>query len=512
MRKQLASQAVVATLALALTSASGASAQTVFNFDSVNPLNSPVVSGDVSNFVTSTDFAQSGTNSLRFQDNSPESYESWTYTLPAGFLTGTVSLYFRSDIDAAPALAPNTWGGSFLLEDANDPSDFGAVEISNSTFGPFSKFWASEGSVDRLLTGAGNKFDSNSLQDRDANWHQLTFTITQTITTITVDGTPVDEVAAPGSEVSPGVPRQLRFRHLADSPTNGGSQNYVTTPITNSFKAAVDRVFIDDFVVSQVTPSALTKSITFEVISGTADYDTPVIQSVSPKNDVPEQKGFVNKFVVGSTPANVHAGVGSASFSPGTKRLRQVVFDLSTASPGTINLKFYDALGNNADQNKFGGSIVIQDGITPSTWIAAEIWNFGFPLSSDPTPGAYNYFFSKSISPTGASFLSRYYGNRSVGWHNVDIVLTATTSKIVVDGIENSRVTDGVQFGPGLNNSPKLLILADSASQGGGTNFIGVDELDAIYDDSATITTPYLYYEDLSLPIAPSSVNNWSMY
>lgn len=500
-----------AAIAALLATANPSHAQTVFNFDGPTPLTSPLISGDVSNFVVSTTQALSSPNSIRFVDNSPEPYESWTYDLPTGFLNGTVSLWFRSDIDATPLLDANTWGASFLIEDADAPQDFGAVEISNSTFGPNSRFWASEGTGDRLI--AADTFDSNSLPTRDANWHQVVFTITPSITTIAVDGVEADEVAAPGSEISAGVPRKLRFRHLAGSPKNGGFSNWITNPnpASATTKAARNRVFIDDFQVVQTAPTASTASIGFEIVSGVADFDTPVIQSVAPKNNVAAQRGFVNKFRRDTTPANVRTGSGSATFDPGTKRLRKLVFDLASANPGTISLKFYDALGPNTGQNKFGGSIVIQSGVDPSSWIAAEIWNFNFPQSSDPTPGAPNYYLSRSTSPTAATFGSRYFGDRSVGWQTVEIDLTATTSKIRVNGIENSNGA-GILTGPGLNTNPKLLLIADSASQGGFVNFVGVDELDALYDDSATVTDDYVYFDDLSLPITSTNVQDWTVY
>lgn len=499
--------AAAAATALGL---SAEAATTTFDFEGASPLANSIVGGSKANFVSTTDHALSGTQGLKFQDNTPEAYESWTYTLPAGFQTGTIEFWFRSDIDAAPLLPADSVGGSFLIESVSDPSDWAAIEISNSTFGPYNKFWGTEGSQDRLLTGAGNKFDSNSFIDRDALWHKVTLTIASDKTLLSIDASTPDEVAGPGTN---GGANQLRFRHLAASPSNFGGGNWYSAPNPTSpyAKAVRSRVFIDDFVVTEATPTASTKTIGFEVAT-TADFDVAAVQSVAPKNDIAEQAGFVNVFRQDTTPANVHTGSGSATFDPGTKRLRYLSFDLTGATPGTATIKFYDAIGSVGANDKFGGAVVLQSGITPSTWIAAEIWNFGFPVSSDPTPGAYNYFFSKSTSPTAATFISRYFGDRSIGWHTVTINLGATSSTILVDGIENSNGA-GVQTGPGLDQNPKILLLADSSSEGGAKNFVGLDELEVIYADGGTTNdTPYVYWDDVTVPVGSTSVTDWSVF
>ncbi len=509
-RKQHLAAALVASAIAGLTGQ--AAGQVVIDFEGPNPLASPLISGDLANFAGSSEFADSGTQSVRFQDNTPEPYESWSYVLPEGFETGTVTLWFRSLVDVDPQLDANTWGAAFLIEDLDNRADFGAVEISNSVFGPQRQFWGSEGAEDRLV--AGDRFESNSFPNRDEEWHEVTFEITPEITLVKVDGIASDEIAAPGSEVSPGVPRRLGFRHVAGSPTNGGFQNYITGPNPDSFtvRAAPRRVFIDDFSVNQATPSVLAQAIGFEIVNGTADYDTPTIQSVSPKVDIIPQRGFVNTFVVADIAEeedsdNIRTGSGSATFDPSEKRLRRLEFDLSDAEPGSITLKFYDSLGQDTGRNKFGGSIVLQDGIDPTKWIAIEIWNFNFPASSPL--GDYRYFGSTSVGQpaTFSSFRSNYFGPRTVGWQDVEIILTETESRIRVNGLENvgnfnAGPGAGLQIGPGLNRNPRLLLLADSASQGGSRNFAQIDELDQQYESTGTtVSTPYVWYDTITLPI-----------
>lgn len=526
--------AVIQSMLLTVAVAQTANATQVFNFDGANPLDSPIISGDKANFVTSTTFAE-GTNSIKFVDNSPEPYESWTYDLPAGFLTGTVELWFRSDVDLAPALPANTWGASFIIEDADNPSDFGSIEFGNTTFAQ--RWWGGEGSVDRLL--AADTIDTNTfplratagpLASPNDQWHRARFIITPTLTTLEVDGVQSTQVGGPGSEVSAGVPRTLRFRHLAASAKVGGFSNYVTTPNPTSSTAiaAVERVYIDDFTVTQLTPTASTAFIGFEVAGTVADHDTvpfTIGATTVARRNIAEQKGFVNKFRRIDTAANVLTGAASATFNPGPKRNRKLVFDLATATPGTISLRVYDSRGQENGRNRWGGSIVIQEKSTPTNWIAAEFNNFNFPFSGDATPTptppdstAFNYYFSESDGPGAAKFYSRYFGNRSTGWQDVTIVLTATTSQILINGVEASNPTPsfgdpGVQFGPGINDGIQLVLLADSAANGQGGNFADTEETVQEYESSFSINDDFLYFDTISLPLpAPSSISEWNIY
>jgi hypothetical protein len=452
----------------------------------------------------------SGTQSISFKDNTPEPYESWTYDIPAGLQTGKVELWFRSDLDTITTV-PSTWGGAFLIEDANNRADFGAVEISTNQFGPFVKWWATEGVGDRLV--ANDRFDSNSLPNRNNTWNKVTFDISTTATLIAVNDVYADEVAAPGSN---GGTRTLRFRHVAGSPINGGViSNYITTPTATLPTRALPRaVFVDDFSVQQILPTPLTKGIGFELTgvapNQVADYDFPAIQSVAPKNDVVEQSGFVNKFVQTTGANQFRTGTGGYTFDPGAKRLRKIEFDLSSVPPsgGVITLSFYDTLGQNTARDKFGGSVLIQSGTNPTEWIGAEIWNFNFPFGGGP----YNYYSTRSTGATTANFSSGYYGPRSIGWQTIAIDLSSTSSKIRVNGQEN-RNNLGLRTGPGLTTNPKLVILADSASQGGSKNFVGIDELEQVYEFNGTsVTFPYVYYDNLVIPAPLAGVSNWAIY
>ncbi|HMX62018.1 MAG TPA: hypothetical protein PKD58_03035, partial [Candidatus Sumerlaeota bacterium] len=124
-----------------------------------------------------------------------------------------------------------------------------------------------------------------------------------------------------------------------------------------------------------------------------------------------------------------------------------------TMTDGTISLWFYDSVGPVAGfaPTKWGGSIILEDASAPADFLAVEIWDGAYPPSGDPTPGAPNYFLSRgTATPTvGASFNSRYFGDRSVGWHNVVFTLSGASSTVSVDGISNSEGAPTPLTGPG---------------------------------------------------------------
>ena len=127
------------------------SADVTFDFENANPLNSSLVSGNVVNFATTIEQTHGGAKALKFVDPVPDPFESWTYTAPFSITSGTVTVWVydsrgASAFQANPAFAK--WGGSIILEDAANPSDFGAVEISELPYGP-ARYYATEGATDR---------------------------------------------------------------------------------------------------------------------------------------------------------------------------------------------------------------------------------------------------------------------------------------------------------------------------------------------------------------------------
>lgn len=477
------------------------SATTAFDFDASNPLGSALISGDRANVVTTATVARTGANSIAFQDNTVERAESSVFDLPVALTAGTISLWFY-DTYPTTTTATGKWGLSVILEDKNNAADFGALEIADLNVGG-RRYYASEGSTDRLAAG---KWDTAALPVRSIGWHQVVFTVGATQSTISVDGTAATVAAAPGGN------KTLRLRLAGFSPSLAGTSNYVTDLVGDTHPAERNRVYVDDITFSATSPAVASASEGFEAPGGTPTYDNAA-NGLLPKNDNPYEQGFVNEFWINEDLAYVHSGTQSASFDPGSKRFRSLAFDLSGASPNTTaTVWFYDSLGQDAGQNKFGGSILVEDGTNPQNWIAAEVWNFAFPYGAPA--GQFRYFGSGSASAGGRYLDTKYYGFRSIGWHKVEIFLEATRSSIVLDGLENQRPAV-IKYGPGLDKSPKLRLLFDSAAVGStaGLNYRTVDELDAIYDNSATINTPYLYFDNITLPVSgPAGISEWSVY
>lgn len=147
-----------------------------------------------------------------------------------------------------------------------------------------------------------------------------------------------------------------------------------------------------------------------------------------------------------------------------------------TMTDGTISLWFYDSVGPVAGfaPTKWGGSIILEDASAPADFLAVEIWDGAYPPSGDPTPGAPNYFLSRgTATPTvGASFNSRYFGDRSVGWHNVVFTLSGASSTVSVDGISNSEGAPTPLTGPGTTGKTlRLRFMAWSPTNGGAANW-----------------------------------------
>ena len=69
-------------------------------------------------------------------------------------------------------------------------------------------------------------------------------------------------------------------------------------------------------------------------------------------------------------------------------------------------------------------------------------------------------------------------------------------------------IGDPTKLGPGLNTSPKLRLMGDSATSGGFANWVGLSEIGGNYVAS---TAPYVYYDDLFIPVVLSA-RNWALY
>jgi hypothetical protein len=223
--------------------------------------------------------------------------------------------------------------------------------------------------------------------------------------------------------------------------------------------------------------------------------------------DNPFMKGLVPQWSPNTTATFVRTGDQSLAFSSTDPTFKSVTFDLTSATPGEITLNMYDALGDDRGFDKIGGAIMIEQISDASNFIAAEVWNATYP-SAEPVK---NYYVTKgSTGNPATTFRSTYFGDRAVGWQSVRIVLTATESRILINNIENASAA-GVLTGPGLNDGIRLRLMADSPSCGGFTNYAhsSTTELQHLY---LTKTAPYLYFDDIVLPVATSSTQDWMSF
>lgn len=495
-----------------------AHALTIFDFESTDPLNQSLVSGNKANFAVTTEQARSGSQSIKFVDAKLEPFESWTYDLPFAVTSGTVTVWFY-DARGPAAFQPNPiqarWGGSIILEDANNPADFVAVEICDLPyFG--GRYYGTEGIVDRKVSP--DKFDGPCFPLRSVGWHRVDFTLGPTETNVFVDGLPATEVAGPGTTT-----QTLRLRIMHGSASNGSvtgappgflppgyQPNWFTTAAAFAEPEDILWVFYDDLSIVANTPAPNTHTMGFEIISGTPEYDTYAVPFPVPvpANDNVYMNGFVNQWETTTTAAYVRSGVQSASFVRNPHAFRSVAFDLSGQPAGSlVQVWFYDARGPEALMTNYGGSIILESGINNADFTAVEIWNHPYPASGDPTPGGPNYYLTKgqaSGTPPN-SFDSRVFGNRTVGWHRVDITLGAATSTITVDGIGDPAKA----VGPGLNTNPKLRLMADSATAGGYSNWRTVNELQHVYGHITL--APYVYYDDLVIG-GSAAARDWALF
>ncbi len=486
-----------------------AMSEITFDFESVDQFNgNTAVSGDINLWEESTDVALTGSSSLRFTGAQPVPFRSFTYDLPIDIEEGTVSVWFYDTV--GQGTGSFTWGGSIILEDANNPGDFVALEINDLPYAgaPGSlPYHASEGVVDRGLSA--DKYDSDSLAIRSVGWHQVVFTIAGGETSISVDGSPVaDEVAGPGS-----LGTDLRLRFMADSASAGGFGNWTTA--TEGYPAPANLVYFDDVTFSATAPSADTASLDFEDDNGSGDpeYDTLEEFMVSSAYNEPNMQGFVHNFA--PTTAFAHSGANSVSFTGEVAPLRNIVIDLSSASPGTITIPFYDTLGQDDALDKLGAAFIIEDGNNPEKFIAAEIWNAPYPYAAAQK----NYYLTTRPAAFSSGFHSAYFGARSIGWQTLEIELTNTYSRMTINGIGSDGANaSAIYNGPGLDSNPKLRIMADSPTLGGFLN----------WQDSSTWTDPdtpeldildleknpdYVYLDDIQLPLPPSSgVADWMSF
>lgn len=523
----LVSRVAAFAAATAILAPATAGAAVTFDFESTTaPLASTLVIGDKVNFASTAEQAISGFRSLKFVDGSPLPFDSWTYDLPQAVTSGTVSVWFYdsrgpSSIVANPQLA--RWGGSIVLEDKTNPADFVAVEISELPYGG-GRYYGTEGTVDRLTTGS--TFDSVNLASRTVGWHKVSFAISPTRTLVSVDATSSSRVAGPGGAVLSGNLSNLRFRVLTGSASNGGAPvgtpglppgyqpNWFLTstgglpvlaPATN-----IPWVSMDDLALVGEVPNVFTKTQGFETPSGTPEYDTVAVPFPVPipSNNDPLMDGFVNQFDITTSASFVRTGVQAAYFRNPAHPFRSVAFNLAGAAAGDqITVRFYDAVGPNGDQSRFGGAVILEESAIPANFRAVEVWNFPYPFSGDPTPGGPNYYLTKGTTGTipADSFDSRVFGNRTIGWHTVVITLGATASTFTVDGIGDITKT-----GPGLNTAPRLRLMGDSPTAGGFDNYTFADPLGHVY---FATKDRYVYYDQIQLPVAaPASVTGWALF
>jgi len=173
-----------------------------------------------------------------------------------------------------------------------------------------------------------------------------------------------------------------------------------------------------------------------------------------------------------------------------------------TLTDGTISVWFHDSVGPEALGTKFGGSIILENVNDPSDFIAVEIWNFPYPASGDPSPGVPNYYLTRSTNPSAAMLYSRYFGDRSIGFHQVVFNVTGAGSSVTVDGIQNANGA-GVVSGPGGTGGLRLRFMAWSATDGGFGNWT----TDTDPTPSIDIVSPYITIDDLVITATAPAAN-----
>lgn len=494
-----------------LTVATPGAAQVTYDFEDDSFLDSSVVDGDTYFFTTSADFALSGNRSLKFDDPGPEPYENFTYDVPMDdFTSGVISVWFydtRGGFNTGHGTPLS--GGSIILEDKNNPQDFVAIEVLSFPYGKGGApaYYATEGTVDRLKPN--DRFDIANLASRTVGLHKVEFHVSATDTRIFVDGTTSLEVAGPGSTAT------LRLRFMADSPSNWGSaENWIIAPNSESYALGEEWIYFDDISFDRELPSVETATQGFEIVDGTAEYDTAGEPTSpggpgTPPNDNPYMNGFVNQWSVSTTASLAHSGFGSAYFANAVPPLKSVTFDLAGVTAGTsATLYFYDALGQNVDFDK-NNSIILENADNPAEFIAVEILNWPYPYTAQDK----TYYCTEGIAdnPAFGMFWSGCFPTRSIGWHKVEIGFYDTYSLVAVDdALGHRNDTSNIVRGPGVNKNLRLRLMADGATQGGSSNWTAVTPLTALYQVS---NEPYVYYDDITLPIPPTAaVSDWQMY
>lgn len=487
LRPALASFGLLAIGALATAQPASS---VVLDFEGAQPLNNSRVAGRTGSFsgaaAPGVPTAQSGAQTLRFTPPTLYSYDSFTYDLPIDIDTGTVTVRLYDTFGNPGTAETFSWRMSVLLEDANNPGDFGGLELADLPYGN-QALYGVEGLVD--YAKPADKFDSGSFPNIVApGWRTLTFTIGATSSTVSVNGSTAVDIGAPGSN------KTLRLRFMADSATVGGFDNWTTTTSLTSYPAAPQLVYIDNIDFAAVTPAPASATLDFE----TDTYDRISEFMVAPKLDIPEMRGFAPKWKINTNASFVDSGTQSCYFGGGVSAFQAFTVDLANVEPGILTMWFYDTQGPNTAFNKFGGTILLENKTNTLQFQALEIHNWPYPSSGDPTPGAPNYYLTRNAGSGGpTSLFSRYFGNRQVGWNKVEFILGATASRIRVNGIENSD-------GGGLSNintalaNLRLRIMGDSASSGGFSHYLTIDELDVLYQDN---TSPYLYFDALSTDV-----------
>lgn len=477
---------MAAALLVAGSVASAQPVSMVLDFEGAQPLNNARVSGNTGSFSGSNTFAQTGNQSLLFTPPARYSFDSFTYDLPVTMSTGTITVRLFDTVGNPGTSPAFSWRLSVVLEDANNPGDFGGLEIADLPYGN-GALYGVEGLVD--YQAPGDKFDSGSFPNIVApGWRTLTFNVAPTVSSVAVNGNTATDIAAPGSN------KTLRLRFMADSATVGGFENWTTWTGATSFPAAPQLVYIDNIDFNAVTPAPAVATLDFE----TDTYDRISEFMVAPKLDIPEMRGFAPKWKINTNASFVDSGTQSCYFGGGVSPFQSFTVNIDDLQPGTVTLWFYDTQGPSTAFNKFGGSIILENKNNVNQWQAVEIHNWPYPSSGDPTPGAPNYYLTRNAGSGGpTSLFSRYFGNRQVGWNKVELILGASASRIRVNGIENSDGGGLSNINTALSNL-RLRIMGDSVSSGGFSSYTTIDELDVLYQD---VNTPYVYYDSLSTDV-----------
>jgi len=207
----------------------------------------------MSNFVnqwdvtTSATAVRTGAQAAWFSNETPN-LRSITFDLTGAQANTTATVYFYD------ALGQDVGGdkdNSIIIENANDPAEFLAVEVNNwqyPYFAPIKNYYLTEG------TGS---FWSGTFPGRTIGWHKVEIGFYPTHTLIALDGFVGHRNNPANIAHGPGLDKPLRLRLMADGATQGGFGNWTTVnELTALYHMSTAPYVYYDNIMLPVPPAA----------------------------------------------------------------------------------------------------------------------------------------------------------------------------------------------------------------------------------------------------------------